>query len=145
MKLEFLKNLMINMKIIFNFITMVLINHIFNMHSNIFLKINILFPLLFTLPKLIQMGESKQIIEYSTFSTWCTFKCNCKFLVFKYYNKIQETYNGKICLNSIWQIIFKHSCYPLLLCQSFSNFVIGNLIINSKKNTMLLLCYFQLF
>jgi hypothetical protein len=31
-------NLMINMRIFFNFIPMMLINHIFNIHSNIFLK-----------------------------------------------------------------------------------------------------------
>jgi hypothetical protein len=57
------------MRMIFNFITMMLINHIFNMHSNRFLKINIFFPILFRLSKLVQVGESKQIIEYSTFST----------------------------------------------------------------------------
>jgi hypothetical protein len=58
---------MINMRIIFNFITMMLINHIFNMYTNK-LKI-VLFPIRFRLFELIQVGESKWIIEYFPFST----------------------------------------------------------------------------
>ncbi len=63
---------MINMRIISNFITMMLINHIFNMHSSNFLKITILFPLLLGCPKfkLVQIGENRsKIIEYFPLST----------------------------------------------------------------------------
>jgi len=51
-------SLMINMRIIFNFITMILINHKFNIHSNRFKKNNYIFFLLVRLSKLVQVGES---------------------------------------------------------------------------------------
>ncbi len=77
--------------------------------------------------KLVQIGESRLIIEYSPFPTYVALKCTCKFSMFKYYNRIHQTSNGKVCLNSICLVIFKHTCYLLLLYQSFSNFVITSL------------------
>jgi hypothetical protein len=74
---------------------MMLINHISNMHSNRFLKITIFFPLFFKISKLVQVGESRWIIEYSPFPTYVALKCTCKFSMFKYYNRIHQTSNKK--------------------------------------------------
>jgi hypothetical protein len=73
-----------------------------------------------------------------------TIKRICKFLMFKYYSKVHQTSSKKISLNSISPIIFKHTCYLFLLCEGFFK-ICNHLIINSKKNTMLLLCNFKLF
>jgi hypothetical protein len=103
---------------------MMLINHISNLHSNIFSKNNCIFFYFSKLFKLVQIGESKWIIEYSPFQDDVALKCTCKFSMFKYHNKVHQNFNEKVGLNSIWPIIFKHTCYLHLLCQKISNFVI---------------------
>ncbi len=60
---------MINMKIIFIFITMTLINHIFNMHSSRFLKNKCTFSPTFLTIQTCTRNESRRINEYSPFST----------------------------------------------------------------------------
>jgi hypothetical protein len=40
--------------------------------------------------------------------------------MFKYYNRIHQTSNEKVCLNLICLVIFKHTWYLLLLYQRFS-------------------------
>jgi hypothetical protein len=129
--LKFFFHLMINMRIIFDFITMMLINHISNMHSNRFFSNIYLFIYLFYncfwLSRLVQVAESKWMIEYSPFSYNVALKCTCKFSTCKYYRRIHQTSNEKVGLNSIWLVTFKHICYLFLLCQSFSNFVITSL------------------
>jgi len=87
------------------------------MHSNRFIYIYIF--LLLKLSKLVQVGENKWIIEYSPFQHDVALKCTCKFSRFKYYNKIHQSSNGKICLNSIQLIIFKHTCYLLYFAKVF--------------------------
>jgi hypothetical protein len=57
LKIEMFFNLMINMRINFNFITMMLIKHISNMYSSTVLKNKCTFSLLFKLSKLVQIGE----------------------------------------------------------------------------------------
>jgi hypothetical protein len=59
MKVELFFNVMMNMRIIFDFITMMLINHIFNMHSSRFFKNNYIFFHTFRLSKLVQVSESR--------------------------------------------------------------------------------------
>jgi len=133
---------MINMRIIFNFITVMLINDIFNMYSStLYIYIYIQF---YRLYKLVQVGESRWIIGILHFQHDVVLKCICKFSMFKYYNKIHQNFNGKVGLNSIWQLISRHTCYLLFIMPKFFKFC-NHLIINSKKNTMLLLYYFQLF
>jgi hypothetical protein len=69
-------------------------NHILNMHSSRFLKNNYIYFLLLKLSKLVQVGESKWIIEYSPFSIYdAALKCTCKFSMFKYYSRIHQTCN----------------------------------------------------
>ncbi len=84
-------------------------------------------------------------------------KCTCKFSTFKHYNKIHQSSNGKICLNSIQLIIFQTYLLPILFCQSFSNFVITSLLcyLNFLKNyyfftfvkkwTIFLLSFYTIF
>jgi hypothetical protein len=76
---------------------MMLIIHIFNMHLNIY----IYFPLTFKLSKLVQVGESKWILNVFHFQHDVVLKCTFKFSTFKYYSRIYQNFNGKICLNSI--------------------------------------------
>ncbi len=70
-------------------------------------------------------------------------KCTYKFSTFKYYNRIHQTSNWKVCLNSIWLIIFKNTCY-LFYCTNFFQ-IYNHFIMNLKKSTMFLLCYLKLF
>jgi len=99
LKVEMIFNLMINVRIFFNFITTMLINHIFNTHSNRFLKkiyiyIYIYIYFLFLkLSKLVQVGELLNILH---FQHDVALKCTCKFLTSKYYNRIHQSFNGKI-------------------------------------------------
>jgi hypothetical protein len=80
---------------------MVLTNQIFNMHSNRFLKNKCIFFLLFRLSKLVQVGESRWIIEFFYFEHDVAVKCSYKFSTFKYYSTIHQNHNGKVYLNSI--------------------------------------------
>ncbi len=118
---------MINMRIVFDFIMMMLINHISNMHSNRFLKNNFTFYTFFGYPNLYKQVKVDELLNILHFQYNVVFKCTCKFSTFKYYRKIHQTPSEKVGLNSILLVIFKHTCYLFLLCQSFSNFVITSL------------------
>jgi len=82
---------------------MMLINHISNLHSNIFSKNNCIFFYFFKLFKLVQIGESKWIIEYSPFQDDVALKCTCKFSMFKYHNKVHQNFNEKVGLTQFDQ------------------------------------------
>jgi hypothetical protein len=80
---------------------MMLINHISNMYSSTFLKKNYNFKKLFRLSKLVQVGEIDELSNILHFQHNVVLKCPCKFSTFKYYNRIHQTCNRKVGLNSI--------------------------------------------
>ncbi len=94
--------------------------------------------------KLVKVGESRCIIEYSPFLNNVALKCTRKFSKFKYYNIIHQTSNGKICLKHNLTSHFQTYLLSIFIVPKFHKFC-NHLIINSKKGIMLLLCYFQLF
>jgi apolipoprotein N-acyltransferase len=101
------------MKIIFDFITMMLINHISNMHSNRFLKNNCTFFFFFWLSRLVQVGESRWNIEYSPFSKQCSFMGLCFF----FFLSLQ-------ILFWIYHFLLQHSCYYCTVpCPHFIIFI----------------------
>jgi hypothetical protein len=70
-------------------------------------------------------------------------KCTCKFSTFKYYSGIHQTSNGKVCLKLNLTNHFQTYLLSIFSLPKFHKFC-NHLIINSKKGTILLLCYFQL-
>ncbi len=73
-----------------------------------------------------------------------TLKCTCKFSTFKYYNRIHQNSNGKIGLKLNLINHFQTYLLSIFIVPKTLKFY-NHLIINSKKVTMFLLCYFQLF
>jgi hypothetical protein len=71
-------------------------------------------------------------------------KCTCKFSTFKCYSRIHETSNGKIGLKFNLTSHFQTYLIFIFIMPKFFKFC-NHLIINSKKGTILLLCYFKLF
>jgi hypothetical protein len=89
------------MRIIFIFITMMLINHISNMHSSRFKNNNLFIFTFFGCPNLYKYVKVDELLNVLHFQRNVTLKCTCKFTMFKYYSRIYQTYNGKVGLNSI--------------------------------------------
>jgi len=85
-----------------------------------------------------------ELLDILHFKHDITLKCTCKFSTFKYYNKIHQNFNGKIGLKLNLTNHFQTYLLFIFIVPNFFNFFI-HLIINSKKGTMFLLCYFQLF
>ncbi len=69
-------------------------------------------------------------------------KCSCKFSTFKCYSKINQTSCGKIGLK--FNLTSFSNMLSIFIVLKFFKFC-NHLIINSKKGTMILLCYFKLF
>ncbi len=130
------------MKIIFNFITMMLINHTSNMRSSRFIFLSIIFSAIFNYPNLYKQVKINELLDILHFKHDITLKCTCKFSTFKYYNKIHQNFNGKIGLKLNLTNHFQTYLLFIFIVPIFFNFFI-HLIINSKKGTMFLLCYFQ--
>ncbi len=113
-------HLMINMRIIFDFITMMWINHISNMHSNRFFRYIYIYIIVFGYLDLYKSVKVDEWLNILHFQYNVALKCTCKFSTCKYYRRIHQTSNEKVGLNSIGIVTFKHICYLFLLCQSFS-------------------------
>ncbi len=129
------------MRIKFYFITMMLIGQIFNMHSSIFFKNNYYFFCCLNLYKQVKVDE---LLDILNFQHDVALKCICKFSTFKYYSRIHQTSNGKVGLKL--KLTDHFQTYLLSIFIVLKKFKFYNhLIINSKKGTMLLLCYFQSF
>ncbi len=71
-------------------------------------------------------------------------KCSYKFSTFKYYSRIHQTFNGKVGLKLNLTNHFQTYLLSIFIMPKFFKFC-NHLIINSKKGTMFLLCYFKLF
>jgi hypothetical protein len=71
-------------------------------------------------------------------------ECTCKFSKFKYYSRIHQTSNQKINLKLNLMSHFQTYLLSIYIVPKFSEFC-NQFIINSKKGTMLLLCYLKLF
>ncbi len=138
MKVEMFFYLMINMKIIFNFITMMLINHISNMHSNIYFK-NYYYYLKNWLSKLVQVGESRWIIEYFSLSHDVALKCICNFSIFKYYNRIHQTYNGKVSLKLNLTSHFHTYLLSIFIVSKFLKFCNHNYKLKERHHAFIML------
>jgi hypothetical protein len=100
---------MVNIKINFNFIIMMLMNFMFNMHSSRFEKNHCIFKKKIWWSKLVQVDENG-LLNIFHFQHNVTQKYTCKFSMFKYYNRIHQISNEKTSLNSILLVIFKHTC-----------------------------------
>jgi hypothetical protein len=109
-------------------------------HYIIYIYIYIQF---YRLYKLVQVGESRWIFGILHFQHDVVLKCICKFSMFKYYNKIHQNFNGKVGLNSIWQLISRHTCYLLFIMPKFFKFC-NHLIINSKKKHHVFIILFSI-
>jgi hypothetical protein len=86
------------MREIFNFITMMLINHISNMHSSRFLKDNCIFFYFFGCPNLYKKVKVDELLNIFHFQHNVVLKCTCKFSAFKYYSRMHQMSNGKVGL-----------------------------------------------
>jgi hypothetical protein len=141
LKVEMFFHLLINMRMIFDFITMNwLITYLIGIQID-FLKMLLLFFTIFDYLDLYKWVKVDELLNIIHFQYNIALKCTCKISTFKYYRRIHQTSNEKIGLNSISLVIFKHTCYPFLLCQSFSNFVIAPL----KTQRKTLYFYYVIF
>ncbi len=101
------------------------------------------FPLLFRLSKLVQIGESRWIIEYSQFLTRCTLNVFVSFLcltlLVQYIKLLMEKY-----VSTQFDQSFSNILVNYFYCAKVSQFC-NHLNINSNKSTMfiMILNYFQ--
>ncbi len=120
--------------------SMMLINHIFNMHSNIFLKTIVTFLYFFGCPNLYKQVKANELLNILHFQQDVTLKCICKFSTFKCYNRIHQTSNGKVGLKLNLMSHFQTYLLSIFIMQRFFKFC-NHFITKLKKNTMFLLCY----
>jgi len=85
-----------------------------------------------------------ELLDILNFQHDVALKCTCKFSTFKYYSRIHQTSNGKVGLKLNLTNHLQTNLLSIFIVPKFFKFY-NHLIINSKKSTMLLLCYFQLF
>ncbi len=75
-----------------------LINHVFNIHSNIYFKNNYT---LSSCPNLYKYVKVDDLLSILHFQHDVALKCTYEFSTFKYYSRIHQTSDEKIGLNSI--------------------------------------------
>ncbi len=87
------------------------------------------------------MKIDSNLLNIFHFRNEVAFKCNCKFSMFKYYSRLHQTSNGKNMFKLNLTNHVKTYLLSTFIVPKFIKFY-NHLTINSKKSTMLLICYF---